>query len=110
MPDHDPKSGHHHAVNGSKWTNPNNVIRVLFWIIFLGVCSWGTWVAVMASDAKELGKKNEAKNGVQDVELKAQKDAICDKFNFVNETLQRIETRQMRQETRLEEISDRLPR
>lgn len=100
-------SGTQTAVgNGTKWYNPANVIRVLFWLIFSGLVGWGTYVFAVANGARDLATATSADNRVQDEQIK--------NINKDLEAIQ-LEQREMRMEQRemrrgVDELLRRVPR
>jgi len=55
--------------NGKRWYSTSNVVRVLFFLVFIGVCGWGTFVFTRTELAhtKIEVVKNETGAAINDV-------------------------------------------
>jgi Tfp pilus assembly protein PilO len=90
--------------NGNgKWYGTSTVVRVLFWIVFLGVCGWGTYVWTRTEDAhtKIANAKTETAAAIADV--KTVNTVQDERINRIKEDLTEIKNDQ-------KEILRRLPR
>jgi hypothetical protein len=67
-----------------------NVVRVLFYVIFLGVVGWGTYVFTMASSASRAADQAISENKVQDERINGIKEDLRDIRNDQKEILRRL--------------------
>lgn len=89
--------------NGKKWYSTANVVRVLFWIVFLGVSGWGTyvWTRTEAAHTRIDTVKADTATAISD--LKTVNTLQDERITRIKEDLNEIKTDQ-------KEILRRLPR
>jgi hypothetical protein len=56
--------------NGKKWYGSSNVIRVLFYAVFMGLVGWGTYVFTVASTANDKADVALTDGKIHDVQIK----------------------------------------
>jgi hypothetical protein len=92
----DPKSGVHPVPNGRHLLSLQTLFRALCYLLTVIVLAWGGHVFLVAHDAKDKATTACQKIDQQEKVLK--------------QTIDRMETRQMRLEDKMDRVLERLPR